>query len=89
MVFVHEDVAQNHLEPWRSYSTCKNDEIKTTSGQEIQNSHAVVRDAVLTKIKSQKTEPTEPPDLTTWTKTRTSVQIGKEMCEIMYPGFQH
>lgn len=89
MVFVHEDVAQNHYEQWTSYSICKSDEIKTTSEQEIQNRRALVWDAVLIKNKSQKTECTESPHLTTWTKTKTSAQIEKEMRETMYPGFQH
>jgi len=46
-------------------------------------------DDVLTKSRSQKTKPTKSRYLATWRKTRTSLQVRKEMGDIMYPGFQH
>ena len=60
-----------------------------TFEQKTQNSCVLAGDAVLTNSRSQKTESTESRYLTTWTKTRTSLQIGKGMCDITYPGFQH
>lgn len=76
VVFVYEDIAQDHSEPQRNHCIGKGDEIKLLLSRRSKIAVLLLGMAILPKKRSQKPESTEYRYLTTWPKTKMSLRSG-------------